>query len=264
MEITQLLVLGSVIGFLSSFFGIGGGSIIVPTLYTLYPNLPASIVVPISLGSIFFICLKNTISYGRNKLLPPKEIIGAFLLSCFIGGFLGTKLLYFIDTNLAKKIMGFLLLAMVVKLLVFKSRHQDDQNFSPSFISFSIVGFIGSLISSITGLGGGIIFTPIFLNILRVPLKKVSPYSNLAMVFATFIGVIPHIFQTRKNIYFQSDFLSSFFIGNVNFFFILIITLGALFSSRIGIKANNLAPPKTKKALLALLLLGFSSKLLLF
>jgi uncharacterized membrane protein YfcA len=264
MEIFQLFILGLVIGFMSSFFGIGGGSLIVPVLYTLYPKLPAAIVIPISLGSIFVVTLINTFKFAKKKLLPPKNIIITFLITCSIGGLLGTQVLYLIDTAMAKKAMGIILIFMVVKLLVFKTKDHPIESFKPSKGLLGTTGFLGAFISSITGLGGGIIFTPIFINIIKVPLKLVSPYSNMAMVVATFIGVVPHIFIQNSEKYFNNEIMNMGLVGNVNFTFISIIAFGAFFSSSLGVKYNGLVKPRTKKALLVLLLLIFSVKLLFF
>lgn len=264
MEITQLFVLGLTIGFMSSFFGIGGGSLIVPVLYMLYPKLPASVVIPISLGSIFIVTLTNTFKFAKHKLLPPKIIIINFILTCSLGSFTGSQILYLIDTSMAKKSMGIILLFMVIKLLIFKSKNNPEEGFKPSNILLSTTGFIGAFISSTTGLGGGIIFTPIFINIIKVPLKYVSPYSNLAMAIATFIGLTPHLFKENEIMYFNNDLMNNGFVGNVNFTFITIIAFGAFFSSSWGVKFNNIAGQKLKKSLLSSLLLLFSIKLLFF
>jgi uncharacterized membrane protein YfcA len=263
MEIFQLFILGLVIGFMSSFFGIGGGSLIVPVLYTLYPKLPASIVIPISLGSIFVVTLNNSFKFAKKNLLPPKNIMITFLITCSVGGLLGTQVLYLIDTAMAKKAMGVILIFMVIKLLVFKTKDHPIETFKPSRGSLGITGFVGAFISSITGLGGGIIFTPIFINIIKVPLKLVSPYANMAMVVATFIGVAPHLFAKNSEQYFSNELLNMGLVGNVNIIFIFIIAFGAYFSSSLGVKYNGLVKPTIKKSLLISLLLVFSIKLLL-
>lgn len=263
MELIQLFTLGLFIGFLSSFFGIGGGSLIVPVLYTLYPKLPASIVIPISLGSIFVVTLNNSIKFAKKKLLPPKNIVLIFLITCSLGGLAGTQILYLIDTAMAKKAMGIILIFMVIKLLVFQSKDHSLETFKPSGKLLGATGLLGAFISSITGLGGGIIFTPIFINIIKVPLKLVSPYANLAMVVATFIGVVPHLFTDNSNKYFSHEFLNQGLVGNVNFTFIFTIAFGAYFSSSLGVKYNALVKPKLKKGLLIILLLIFSFKLIL-
>lgn len=266
MEFVQLVFLGAVVGFVSSFFGIGGGSLIVPVLYGLYDNIPPSIVISVSLGSIFIIVTGNTYKFYKQKLLPPKSVIINFLIFCTIGSFIGSQIVYLIDNKMAKLSMGIILVLMVAKILFLKKIETPDNNeYKPNTILFAFTGFFGAFLSSITGLGGGIIFTPFFMNILRVPTKRVSPYSNLAMMITTFIGVFPHLFIEYKNDFrFESFLNEEVMIGNVHFGLIAIISLAAFFSSHFGVKYNSKISSQKKKYLLAILLFIFSLKLLIF
>lgn len=264
MEFVVLFLSGSMIGFLSSFLGIGGGSLLVPILYSLYPQLSAPQIISISLGSIFIISLGNTVSYYKKDLTPPTKTIAIFVITCGIGGAIGSQVLYLIDTSMAKKAMACILLLMGVKILFLKSPKGNKEN-TPSNFSMGFTGLLGSFISSITGLGGGIVFTPIFLNVLKLPIKKVSAYSNLAMTIATFVGVFPHFFlsQNQNAQLFQFSLLNIGFIGNVNLSIIGVLYIGAFFSRKIGIYFNDKASAKVKKIILLIILIGFSGKLFL-
>lgn len=266
MEILQLIFLGLAVGLLSSFFGIGGGSLIVPVMYGLYIQLPPTMVVSISLGSIFIIATSNVYKFNKQKLLPNKDLIINFVIFCSIGAFLGAQVVYLIDTKLAKFVMGIILAFMVLKILFMKKIEiAETDNYSPHKTAFAFTGFAGAFISSITGLGGGIIFTPVFMNILKVPTKRVSPYSNLAMLITTLIGVIPHLFvELKGEEIFKQAWLNQAFVGQVNLAIIGIIATASLLTSSIGVKLNSTVPTQTKKYLLAVLIAVFSIKLLFF
>ena len=264
MELIQLIFLGNIIGVISSFFGIGGGSIIVPILYTLYPVLPASIVVPISLGSIFIVTTNNVYLFYKQKLLPPRQIAIALILSCLVGSIIGAMILRFIDTGMAKNAMAFILVLMVLKIIFYRPKIKNNGvSTNQSILPYAILGLLGSFLSSITGLGGGIIFTPALISILRVTAKKVPAYSNLAMVVATLFGVLPHFFTASPMETFENPLLNSTYIGNVNFGVILLIAFGGFISARLGVYFNGLVKEKTKKKLLSLILLIFALKLIL-
>jgi uncharacterized membrane protein YfcA len=254
MDILVLFLLGGAVGFVSSFFGIGGGSLIVPILYMLYPKLPLTIVIPISLGTICIITTINSISFIKARVITNKKMILSFLITCSIGAYAGAKLTYLIDTNIGKKILACVLILSVFKILFYKSGSEkdSDKNLSQPLIAFT--GFLGSLISSITGLGGGIVFTPMLISLVKLPLKLVSPYSNIAMSIATFIGIFPHFFTTLQLSHGVSSLPSlsqQFFVGSVNIAMILIMTTTALVGSRIGIKYNDSVDGEVKKNLLA-------------
>jgi uncharacterized membrane protein YfcA len=266
MDILVLFILGGAVGFVSSFFGIGGGSLIVPILYTLYPRLPLTIVIPISLGTICIITTVNSIQYFRAKAITNKKIILAFLITCSIGAYSGARLTYLIDTNLGKKILACVLLVSVFKILFYKtsSEKNSDIHISQPLIAFT--GFIGSLISSITGLGGGIVFTPMLISVVKLPLKVVSPYSNIAMSIATFIGVLPHFFnelQVTSGVSSLPSLSQQYFIGSVNLVIIFIMTTTALIGSRVGIQYNESVSGEYKKKLLAGIILTLIIKMLL-
>lgn len=264
MNYVLLGCLGLAVGLISSFFGIGGGSLIVPVLYTLYNGISPAIVIPISLGSIFIVVALNLLKFSKLKLLPPKNIIFNFVIFCSLGAYLGAQVVYLIDNKMAKFSMGIILILMVLKLIFLKQNNNDDEDYIPNNIAFAFTGLLGSFISSITGLGGGIIFTPFFMNILKVPTKKVSPYSNLAMFITTFIGVLPHLFnEIPTKLQFGIPAIDRFFIGHVNFAFITLIAIFATFTSSIGVKLNGKVNNKLKKRLLAFLLTIFAIKLLI-
>ncbi len=266
MDYMIIIFLGFAIGFLSSFFGIGGGSLMVPVLYLLYPRLPASIIIPVSLGTIFIITTINTTRFYKLGLLPPKNIIKNFFITCSIGGLLGANLLYITDTATTKKIMGIVIFISMLKIVIPKSiNRKTTEPSNPSGKLMATTGFLGSLISSLTGLGGGIVFTPMLINIVKLPLKMVTPYSNLAMMVATFIGVIPHLFKHHsQSIVFESEILNGLFVGNVNFGIILILVVGAFVSSKLGIKFNSSISEKKKKYILSSLLLVLSVKMIFY
>ena len=264
MEITQLITLGLIVGFLSSFFGIGGGSLIVPILYGLYPKLPASVVISTSLGSIFCVTFINSIKYAKLRQLPPKEIALNLIVTCTVGAFTGSLLLQQVNTQMAKFSMAIILLLMCGKLLFFKNNPKKLSPKNTPHLIYAFTGLVGAFISSLTGLGGGIIFTPIFINILKVPTKLVAPYSNLAMAITSFVGLTPLLLSEVNNAKnFSQGLLQYGFIGSVNIALVGIITLAAFISSSQGIKYNNRVLPRTKERILAILLLIFSLKLFL-
>ncbi len=262
MEIVQLILLGCTVGFLSSFFGIGGGSITVPVLYSLYPQMTSDTVVPASLGCVFVVCLFNTYKFYKLKLLPSRPVLINLIIFCSLGGLLGAQALVYIDTETAKKIMAVIMLLMVAKLYLTRNHQEATEAYHPNKLIFALTGLVGAFVSSITGLGGGIVFTPVFINILKVPVKLVSPLSNIAMLVATLIGTIPHLFFSDSNIEFHISVIEEGFIGNVNLILISVISVGALIASPLGVKYNSSIGIRSKKIMLGLLLLVFSIKLL--
>ena len=264
MDIVILILSGATVGFLSSFFGIGGGSLIVPTLYTLFPSLPPSAVISISLGTIFINSSINTIRFIKLKLTPSKIVFITFLITCTLGAFSGSQVVGLIDKPMAKKVIAILLFVIVAKLFLSKKKKDNQEEYKDNPVKLGITGISGSILSSLTGLGGGIIFTPMFLSVVKLPLKRVSAYSNLAMLVANLIGVIPHLFVPLNYSELKlGSFFTQSFVGSVNIAMILILSASAFFTAKIGIRYNESVSHQTKKYLLASLIFLLALKMIL-
>jgi uncharacterized membrane protein YfcA len=179
-----------------------------------------------------------------------------------MGAFIGTQILYLIPSLYVKKIFGFVLLIAMIKLFLSKRAEENKLLKIHDFKVFNTC-FSGALISSITGLGGGILFVPLFINLVKLPMRLISPYSNLAMTVATGMGVWPHFFKTN-DYDIQYMVIENAFIGNVNPVLILCLFTGAFTFSKLGVRFNNKVDDQVKKKLLGLILLVFSSKILFF
>ena len=114
-----LLCIGLVAGILSGLVGIGGGIIIVPALvYFVYMSQHqaqgtsiAVLLLPVGAFAVY-----NYYKEGLVDVRAALIIASTFL----IGGFIGSKLSIGLDENTIKKIFGFLLLAVAVKMIFFK------------------------------------------------------------------------------------------------------------------------------------------------
>jgi len=260
VELLYLFFIGLSVGFVSSFFGIGGGSIMIPLLYIIFPKLPPQAIIATSLGTIFLSSGLNSFRY--KKILPPPRIISAILIASSIGAILGSQMLYSIPAPLIKKLFGVILFIATIKVFVSPKAVDHKLLKIHDFKVFNTCLF-GSILSSITGLGGGIIFVPLFMNLVKLPLRLISAYSNLAMMVTTFMGVLPHFF---KEINYSNPWpvIDQSFIGHVSPILIGSLFSGAFIASKWGIKFNSTVSDKAKKYSLGIILLILSIKIILF
>ncbi len=259
-DIILLISCGLGVGFVSSFFGIGGGAIIIPVLFSLFPNLPAQALLPVSLGMIFFNTIINLFLFKKQSLLPSKKTFIILFAGCLIGALSGSSILYLIDSLMIKKIFAITLIVVSIKTFLSKEKTSSDTLTEPPITLF-LTGLAGAFLSAITGLGGGIIYVPIFMSVIKMPLKYISPFSNTAMLFASSLGLLPHLFKPLDLTSIElNEFYKMFYIGHVNFLFIFIMLIGASLSSRLGSNLNSKVSFNHKKIALGMLLLVFSLK----
>lgn len=245
MEYFYLIILGLFVGILSSFFGVGGGIIIVPTLISLFPQFTSQEIIAISLVTIFLNTIINNYHFYKKNLLPSKKTIKYLIIFCFFGAICGSVLVQYIDSPTLKRGFAYILILVVLKLLLYKRKEHKGQT-KENIFKIAIIGLSGSLLSSLTGLGGGVIFIPLFDNLAKVPVKKISPYSNVAMMISVFFAIFPHI-------YYQ----------NTKFIFSLMIFIGAFLSSPLGVWLNEKASNSVKRTLFSLILSISALKILL-
>jgi len=270
--ILLLLLTGLLVGIISTFFGLGGGVIIIPMLYHIFPTLPPENVMAISFALIFFNNLINIFQYKKAKLLPQFSL--CILLSLFLiaGIFLGREFVKTFNPIEIKKIFAFILLIISIKTF-FPNNKSNKKDTTTSFLLknierlrlfLSTVGIlIGGIVAGLTGLGGGVIVIPVSISILKIPLKQVPAYTNSIIILGVFSGMIQDLLKKSQITTFHDSFFSHFQVGLVNFAVVFIILAGAVLSSRWGIKFSQRVQSSTARRAFAAMLLLTSIKMLL-
>jgi len=183
----ELIVLGSFVGILSGFFGIGGGTILVPLLLIL--GYETKIAIGISVVQMVFSSVYG--SYLNNKKgtldIPMVLVIG-------VGGFIGALLSgsivsYFNDEALEFIFLSFATFALL-RLFFKTSEHRDQREVSKLILL--MIGILLGAMSMTIGVGGSIILVPILVGFLHVPLKKAISAGLFFVVFSSVAGLISH------------------------------------------------------------------------
>ena len=118
MEILILIAIGIAAGVLSGMFGVGGGIIIVPAL-VYFMHMTQHEAQGTSLGLMLLpIGILAAYNYYQKGNLDIKA--GLIIAAAFVvGGYFGSKLSLGINQDMLKKIFGFLMMAVAVKLIFF-------------------------------------------------------------------------------------------------------------------------------------------------
>lgn len=260
LELIILISCGTIIGIVSSLFGIGGGSLLVPALFIFYPEFIAPEIISISLAIILINTVSNSYQFYRHRMLPPVSIIVNFFIASIIGAYIGTLLANQLDKDLTQQLIGVLLLSLVIRSIVtIKYQRTKIKARSPrvDVVYYSLTGIIGTILATITGLGGGVIFTPAFQYLLKVPVKKIPAYSNIAMMFGCIFGLIPHLLNPIVE-------NKPYYLGNINLQVVAFLSVFALMGTRLGVKLNDKISNRHKTVLLNGIFLLLAIKLLVF
>jgi len=185
IDIIELLFLGAAVGTLSGFFGVGGGTILVPAL--LLMGYDMKVAIGISVVQMVFSSIYGSYLNLKKGTLDIKMVgmIGA-------GGFVGALFSPYIIASLATETLEWIFLAFVLFALArmfFKTEeHTDERKVHPAIL-LSIGMLLGAFAISI-GVGGSILLVPILVGFLHVPLKKAVSAGLFFVVFSSLSGFI--------------------------------------------------------------------------
>ncbi|MFZ1684956.1 MAG: sulfite exporter TauE/SafE family protein [Candidatus Zixiibacteriota bacterium] len=208
-----LVLLGVVVGASGTLIGVGGGFLLMPILLWAYPNESPDILTSISLAVVFFNSLSGSIAYARMKRIEFKSGF-AFAAAGLPGTILGALSTSYIPRRTFDLIIGLMLVAASIFLMV-RSANKNSSNRTtgnePWQISFTdalgehhrfgyypwrgiVLSFAVGYLSSILGIGGGIIHVPALVHMLNFPVHIATATSHFILVMMSFSGSMTHLF----------------------------------------------------------------------
>lgn len=226
----DLIPIGLFVGMLSGFFGIGGGTILVPILLML--GYETKIAIGISVVGMIFSSVYG--SYLNNKKGSLNIKMVAMIGS---GGFLGALLSGYITSSINDSILEMIFLSFAIFALIrlfFKPKEKINNKEINKFILFMIGLPIGA-ISMTIGVGGSIVLVPILVGFLHVPLKEAISAGLFFVIFSSVAGFISH-----------------FMIGNIDYKSGIIIGLASLVGVYVGIHLKDRVGVVLQKRLLVI------------
>lgn len=199
MEILFFLILGLGVGCFGTLVGIGGGLILIPVFSIFLSPSVFTNAAQIVGTSIFVVCtnaLSGTLAYiSQKRVYFPAAV--PFALATLPGAFLGSYIADKFNNQSLNLYFGLFLLCIAM-LMLWNCTHRpkkeipfgNDFHFNRPlgiFCSF-IVGFL----SSIFGIGGGVIHVPLMIYILGFPVHLATATSHFVLAASSLMGVCSH------------------------------------------------------------------------
>ncbi len=247
------LLLGLLVGLMSSILGLGGGIVMVPALVILFA-FPQQAAVGTSLLAISFVSSFNVIRFQLKKLLEWKTALKVG----FTGGILS-----FLAGNIASYLSQQLLLVFFITVLFYliiqtiraKNSIKTSLPIKTSEKYVLKAGALAGIISGLTGVGGGSILTPILIGQQSIKKKMVVPLSN-AFMMITSIGASIGYAMHSPIVWEKWE------VGALHIDTALLIFIGALPASAFGTYFQSKVSLKVRKIFLLFFLILILIKML--
>ncbi len=278
VNIFTIFGMGAAVGFLSGMFGVGGGFLITPLL--MLSGIPAAVAIATGANQVVASSVSGTITQWRRGNVDFR--MGTILLiGGIFGAFIGVQIVKILEATGQIEIVisllytvflsgiGILMLSESLRAiyrartgkspsarkpgqhnwvhgLPFRMRFQRSKLYI-SAVPPLMIGFAVGLLSGILGVGGGFIMVPAMIYLLKMPTKVVIGTSLFQVIF---VAGVTTIFHAAAN--YAVDLLLAF-----------VLMVGGVIGAQFGVSAGQKLRGEHLRALLALLVLGVSLRLVL-
>ncbi len=236
-EFAMLAVFGVVVGAYGTLIGAGGGFLMVPVMLLLL-NMSPQRAVGTSLAVVFLNGLSGTISYLRQRRVDVSTG-WQFAVATVPGAILGAYLSVLFTAHLFQVIFGLMLIGLSLFLVfrpgiegqegdvertdrfmvkrVLVDSHGVSYVYSYHRIYGLLLSFFVGFLSSIFGIGGGVIHVPAMVHLFGIPAHVASATSHFILAISSSVGAVTHVF-----------------LNHVDFWTAVPLGIGVLFGAQIG------------------------------
>jgi uncharacterized protein len=206
-----LLALGFLVGGLGTLIGLGGGFILMPVLLLIYPQANPETITSISLAVIFFNALSGSWAYAKMRRIDYRSGL-MFAAATIPGAVLGALTSGYLPRQIFNIVFGLLMIAVSIHLFFYKTaksrgeskgRHITTRSITDkkgTVHTYSFNGRMGVILSvfvgylsSMLGIGGGIIHVPALIRLLNFPVHIATATSHFILLIMALTATVVHI-----------------------------------------------------------------------
>lgn len=252
-EIISFGIIGILAGILSGLLGIGGGVITIPCLLLAFMKLgihkPAimHLAIGTSLAAMVFNTLSASYSHYKKKAVLF-HIVKPMSLGIIIGAIIGALIARFASSNFLQIFFGVFEVLLGARFLLPEPKIVKEKKL-PSFWGLSSISLGVTTLSTMLGIGGGIVNVPILTHY-NVPVKKAIGTSSALSFLISLFGAVFFLFMGMHTTKVDET------IGYIYIPAFLIISIVSFFAAPYGAKLAHKLPTTILKKIFALALIA--------
>jgi len=233
LDIATRMVVGFVVGTFGTLIGAGGGFILVPLLLVGY-HFPPADAVGTSLSLVFLNALSGSVAYLRQRRVDL-ALGWRFALATLPGAIGGAYVTRSLSSRAFGQAFGVVLIIVAVFLFLGRTAAPSARADSRALVDASggthhyrvdvwkgvMVSLLVGVISSIFGIGGGIIHVPFLIVALGLPVHVATATSHFVLSISAFVGAVTFLI-----------------LGHVDLTTFALMGIGVLLGAQVGARMS--------------------------
>jgi uncharacterized membrane protein YfcA len=207
-----LIPIGFAVGAYGTLIGAGGGFVLVPLLLLLYPDEKPATITAISLAVVFVNALSGSWAYARQRRIDVQTGI-SFAAATIPGSILGALVVGVLSRGFFNVLFGSVLIVIAAFVILRTGARVthivpvrpgmrtrvlvDAQGVTHEYSFFHWQGMLLStgvgFLSSLLGIGGGIIHVPALVELLNFPVHIATATSHFILAIMALAGTVVHL-----------------------------------------------------------------------
>src|SRR5438876_8924934 len=193
----MLIAVGALSGFFAGIFGIGGGAILVPVFYECFrlAGVPLEVRMPLCIGTSLAIIIPTSVRsyrahYARGAV--DMETLKAWWLPVLIGVVAGSVTARYAPERLFKFVFVAMAWSAAARLLLARETWKFGEDL-PKGPLMKIYGFLVGILSTLMGIGGGLV-SNLLMTFYGRPIHQAVATSSALAVLISIPGALGYIY----------------------------------------------------------------------
>lgn len=258
-----LLVAGALTGVLSGLFGVGGGAVLVPVLYEVFgfAGIEESIRLPLAIGTSLAVIIPTSIRSFRahfSRDAVDMTILRRWAVPILVGVAIGAVIARYADPWVFLAVFAAVSVVNAIKLLFGKESWRLAEEL-PSIWPMRIIGSVIGLLSSLMGVGGGVMATMIQTLCGRALLNSIATSSGVG-VLISIPATLGYIYAGWPKMDAVPHLLPPFSLGYISLIGVGLLLPMTVLTAPIGVRIAHAIPKRSLEVGFGVFLLLVSAR----